>query len=109
MSATPSALTHATSAEHHHLRALLLQHRSARLDQIQGHDLADPTVSDLDPGVQRRTLETARRVVEEIDRAMARLAAGTYGLCTRCSQAIAPERLATLPYVSLCIGCADRQ
>ncbi len=39
----------------------------------------------------------------DIDRALARLDAGKYGICERCGKAIAPERLEALPFVILCI------
>lgn len=43
--------------------------------------------------------------LEAIDGALARLSAGTYGACTSCGAAIAPERLAALPWAALCIDC----
>lgn len=43
-----------------------------------------------------------------IDRAGERLLEGTYGLCERCGQAIAHERLAALPAVRTCISCTSR-
>lgn len=39
----------------------------------------------------------------DIDRALARLDAGTYGICERCGRPIAPERLEALPFATLCI------
>ena len=47
----------------------------------------------------------ARAAVEEIDRAMAKLANRTYGLCERCGQAIPRPRLRALPYARLCVAC----
>ena len=41
----------------------------------------------------------------EVDAALARLGAGTYGACAACGNPIAPERLEALPWASLCIGC----
>lgn len=46
------------------------------------------------------TLEERQR---DIDRALARLDTGKYGICERCGKAIAPERLEALPFVTLCI------
>ena len=40
-----------------------------------------------------------------IDAALARLDAGTYGRCTSCRNAIAPERLEARPWAALCIDC----
>ncbi|MBI1814966.1 MAG: TraR/DksA C4-type zinc finger protein [Deltaproteobacteria bacterium] len=49
----------------------------------------------------------AKVEVEEIDRALARMAAGTYGFCIRCEEVIAPARLQALPATSYCIACAN--
>ncbi|MHB8504830.1 MAG: TraR/DksA family transcriptional regulator, partial [Acidimicrobiales bacterium] len=47
----------------------------------------------------------ARAAIEEIDRALAQIGAGTYGVCERCGQPIAQARLEALPYASLCVAC----
>ncbi len=47
----------------------------------------------------------ARAAIEEIDRALAKLDAGNYGICERCGQPIAEARLEALPYASLCVAC----
>ncbi len=41
-----------------------------------------------------------------INEALARLDAGSYGLCTSCRRTIAPERLEALPWTALCIDCS---
>ena len=40
-----------------------------------------------------------------VDAALARLEAGTYGMCESCGKPIAPERLEALPSAALCIDC----
>jgi DnaK suppressor protein len=47
----------------------------------------------------------ALSAVEEIDRALAKLDAGTYGTCEQCGQPIPKARLKALPYATLCVGC----
>lgn len=42
----------------------------------------------------------------EIDAALARIAAGTYGACEECGGAIGRDRLRALPLVRHCLGCA---
>jgi DnaK suppressor protein len=49
------------------------------------------------------SLETA---LERTERALAKLDAGTYGLCDACGQPIAPKRLQAMPDVVLCLDCA---
>ena len=47
----------------------------------------------------------ASAAVDEIDRALAKIEAGTYGLCEQCGQPIVRARLEALPYASLCVAC----
>jgi DnaK suppressor protein len=47
----------------------------------------------------------ARASVDEIDRALAKIASGTYGLCERCGKEIPRPRLKALPYAALCVQC----
>jgi DnaK suppressor protein len=44
--------------------------------------------------------------MERIDRAIAKVEEGTYGLCDSCGTPIAPARLAAAPESVLCIACA---
>lgn len=45
------------------------------------------------------------RAVAEIDEALARLDAGTYGLCTDCGRPIPAERLEAVPAAATCLDC----
>jgi DnaK suppressor protein len=49
--------------------------------------------------------QNARATVAEIDQALARIDAGTYGRCTECGQLIAAERLEARPQARLCLNC----
>ena len=51
----------------------------------------------------------ARDHLVELDRALERLAAGSYGRCERCGEPIAPERLQARPDARTCIRCAGRR
>lgn len=64
----------------------------------------DPAITGWE--VNRALLERLRERKESIERALSRSDEGTYGVCTRCSQPIDPERLAVLPDTRLCIRCA---
>lgn len=48
----------------------------------------------------------ARERLEELDAAESRLESGSYGICERCGQPIAPARLQARPVARTCIGCA---
>lgn len=43
--------------------------------------------------------------LRSVDDALARVGAGTYGLCVDCGRHIASERLEALPDAARCIGC----
>ncbi|HEY8525915.1 MAG TPA: TraR/DksA C4-type zinc finger protein [Acidimicrobiales bacterium] len=47
----------------------------------------------------------ARAAVEQIDAALAKIKAGTYGQCENCGTTIPEERLEALPYAALCVKC----
>jgi DnaK suppressor protein len=47
----------------------------------------------------------ARAAVEEIDLAVAKVHAGTYGICEKCGTSIPKERLKALPHAALCVKC----
>jgi len=49
--------------------------------------------------------DRSERALADIDAALARLEAGTYGACTSCHQPIAAERLDALPWAAHCIDC----
>ncbi len=47
----------------------------------------------------------ARAAIEQIDAAVEKIHAGTYGQCEKCGTAIPKERLKALPYAALCVKC----
>lgn len=47
----------------------------------------------------------ARRMLAEIDQALARMDNGGYGLCTSCGKPISHERLEALPQAQQCLDC----
>jgi RNA polymerase-binding transcription factor len=50
-----------------------------------------------------------RDLLGKIERAIARIDEGTYGICARCGKPIEKARLKALPYVDLCIKDAQAQ
>jgi YteA family regulatory protein len=54
-------------------------------------------------------LTNAMRRIREIDIAMERMAAGTYGLCEACGRPIDPERLEAFPSATTCIQCQQER
>lgn len=44
----------------------------------------------------------------KVESALAKIEAGTYGICERCGESIPLDRLDALPYSTLCVDCARR-
>jgi DnaK suppressor protein len=63
--------------------------------------------------VERLSTTAAARSISSsiaaIDRAMEKLADGSYGICDRCGREIPEARLDALPATSHCIDCAARR
>jgi RNA polymerase-binding transcription factor DksA len=51
-------------------------------------------------------LAAARERLAEVDDALRRLDTATYGVCEKCGQPIADERLAARPFARHCMACA---
>jgi RNA polymerase-binding transcription factor DksA len=51
---------------------------------------------------------SANQIVDDIDRALERIAAGTYGVCVPAGRRISIERLDALPYAETCVDCKAR-
>ena len=50
-----------------------------------------------------------KNILAEMDHALEKYEAGTYGLCDSCGQPIEPARLEALPQASLCLSCKAQQ
>jgi DnaK suppressor protein len=48
-----------------------------------------------------------RETLSDIDNALAKIDAGTYGICERCGRPIGEDRLEAMPAARLCIECAS--
>lgn len=51
----------------------------------------------------------SRDLLAQVERAVDRLEAGTYGICEVCGQPIGKERLKAFPKVTLCVSCKQRE
>jgi DnaK suppressor protein len=47
-------------------------------------------------------------ILEQIDEALERIAAGTFGICEVCQMKIPRARLDAIPYASRCVECAAK-
>jgi DnaK suppressor protein len=83
------------------------QVRAARSDASADdeHDPEGPTMTQ-EWSQRTAVLADARAELADIDHALARIAAGTYGVCTNCGKRITVARLDARPTAELCIDCA---
>jgi RNA polymerase-binding transcription factor len=65
--------------------------------------LADHATDMVDREIDDSLEENADRVIHEIDEALRQLDDGSYGTCTACGEKIPEERLAAVPYATLCV------
>jgi len=84
-------------------RVLLEEQRDDCLRQRE-LALAETVASVPDPVALRRSA-TLLQTVEQIDAALERIAAGTYGACVHCGDAIPLERLEFRPFAAGCVNC----
>ncbi len=105
------------------LRAELEEQRSNLRREIEEQG-ADPGADEVafvdDAGFSDRSHSTEERSrlisvvkalrsnLRDVERALAKMDAGTYGTCERCGRPIASERLEALPWALLCIECKHK-
>ena len=65
-------------------------------------DHTSDAVMQMERSVAAEQLQSA---AVEIDRALAKVAEGSYGRCDSCEGEIGPERLEALPSATLCVAC----
>ncbi|SFP77553.1 transcriptional regulator, TraR/DksA family [Geodermatophilus dictyosporus] len=87
-------------------RALL---EAQRADCVRQRELAlaEAATSVPDPVAVDRAAALLR-TIGEIDAALDRVTAGTYGVCTSCGSAVPAERLESRPFAATCVSCQQR-
>jgi RNA polymerase-binding protein DksA len=103
---TPLARTAQTTllAERERLRAELAEEIESPGQMTYGSQAAAAT----HVFEQQRDLalrERAQQHLAQVEAALARLDAGTWGTCRRCGNPVAEARLEALPWAAYCIGC----
>jgi RNA polymerase-binding transcription factor DksA len=53
-------------------------------------------------------VESLKKQLDDVDRALAHIEAGTYGKCDNCGTEIDPDRLAFRPASILCVDCKSK-
>ncbi|MEX2324681.1 MAG: TraR/DksA C4-type zinc finger protein [Nitriliruptoraceae bacterium] len=113
-----------TKAQLNAVREALLEERAQLLSQVEELDAEADIKNWRDAGFdddpadsgsasfERETAQSlsnhARGLLTQIDDAVRRIDAGTYGKCERCGKLIEKARLEALPYATLCMECKRR-
>jgi len=82
---------------------------SGELTTSGPEELADHASDTFERELDVSLEENAELVLREIDDALARIDAGTYGTCAVCGAPIPEERLDAVPYATLCLEDRRRQ
>jgi len=67
------------------------------------HNFADSSQVAAEQGEVRALAESLRSVLSEVEHALAKLDAGTYGTCETCGDAISDARLEAMPATRWCV------
>jgi DnaK suppressor protein len=98
-----------------HWRAVLEARWRTRLEELTElllayHREAADTPGGLGAGPKARRMlhraVAARQRLADVEEALARLTAGTFGHCERCGSGVGPGRLSVAPEARYCSGCA---
>jgi len=76
---------------------------------MSGDDVADSGMKVAVTGEDEAEIRRLAERREQMERALARVAAGTYGTCESCAQPIPAERLLLMPDVTCCVACKSKQ
>jgi len=74
-----------------------------------GDDQADAGTKAFERDHELALTQNARHLLEQGERALARIDAGTYGVCESCGRAIGKARLLAFPRAALCVECKQRE
>jgi RNA polymerase-binding protein DksA len=80
---------------------------SGNLSNVPLH-MADVGTENYDQEFTLSLIENEQETLEQIQFALTRIEAGTYGRCQECEGSIARPRLQALPYTRYCIECARK-
>ena len=99
-----SARTDVLRAE---IRDVLLRNDRERYADIAGqvHDAEEEALADLLVDVSFAEITRDVQEIRDIDAALRRIAAGTYGTCVRCREPISRDRLEVYPTAKRCLSC----
>lgn len=111
-----------TDVQRSDLRAMLEAEKADLLAQLAGlgigarpgealtydANFADSSQVTAERGETEAVAQKLRESLEEVEHALAKIDAGTYGTCENCGKEIALARLEVMPAARYCIDCAAK-
>jgi RNA polymerase-binding protein DksA len=96
------------------LRRVDTAEEALREDVVKPGDISSVPTHPADQDVEGLDVEIAiaqneELLLEQVEAAIKRIEAGTYGVCQQCGRTIGAQRLQAVPYASRCINCARGQ
>ncbi len=79
------------------------------LGEGAGDDQADAGAKTYEREHELALTNNSRDLLRQNERAIARIEAGTYGVCEDCGKAIGKARLQAFPRATLCVKCKQRE
>jgi DnaK suppressor protein len=70
---------------------------------------SDDAVATLEDELDEGVVDDLQANLDEVDAALVRIVAGSYGVCIDCGEAIPKKRLTALPASARCIECQRKQ
>jgi DnaK suppressor protein len=80
-----------------------------RMSTLSTMDIGDLSQLDLDEDIDYTLLNMHIERLREVEDALDRLAAGTYGVCEGCGALIKVQRLRVLPFSTYCVRCQEKR
>ena len=80
-----------------------------RMSTLSTMDVGDLSQFDQDENIDYALLNRHIERLREVEDALDRLEAGTYGICEDCGAAINLERLKILPFTICCVQCQEKR
>lgn len=74
-----------------------------------GDDVADAGSKTFEREQEMSIADNARDLMDQVDKALAKIADGSYGICESCGGPIVKARLRAFPRATLCIKCKERE
>jgi DnaK suppressor protein len=74
-----------------------------------GDDQADAGAKTFEREQELALTHNARELLEQSERALARIDDGSYGTCESCGEPIGKARLQAFPRATLCVACKQRE